>query len=83
MSAPARDIDARLRQIEDLLRFPGAIGHGATVRQLALSIARDAPTPAIAHFATQLAEAAPAGAADVQASKVLWKLREALQALAG
>ena len=73
------EIAALLRQIEDLLRFPGAIGHGATLRQLALSIARQAPSPTVAHFATQLAEITPAGADDVQASKALWKLREALK----
>jgi hypothetical protein len=79
----AAEIAALLRQIEDLLRFPGAIGHGATVRQLALSIARQAPTPAVAHFATQLAEIKPAGPDDVQANKALWKLREALKDGAG
>ena len=73
------EIAALLRQIEDLLRFPGAIGHGATLKQLALSIARQAPSPAVAHFATQLAEITPASADDVQASKALWKLREALK----
>jgi len=80
MSTPSPGIAALLHQIEDLLRYPGALGHGATIKQLALSIARQAPTPAVAHFATQLAEAAPAGPADVQASKALWKLREALKA---
>jgi hypothetical protein len=81
MTASAAELSALLRQIEDLLRFPGAIGHGASVKQLALSIARQAPTPTIELLALQLAEAAPAGAEDVQASKALWKLREALQNL--
>jgi hypothetical protein len=76
----AAAIATLLRQIEDLLRFPGAIGHGATVQQLAMSIARQAPTPAIELLALQLAAEPPYS--DVQVGKLLWKLREALKAAA-
>ena len=79
MSAP--ELTALLRQIEDLLRFPGAIGHAATVQQLALSIARQAPTPAVELLALQLAYGSPAEQADIQSSKTLWKLSEALKGL--
>jgi hypothetical protein len=76
----AAEIATLLRQIEDLLRFPGAIGHGATVPQLALSIARQAPTQEIELLALQLA--AEPQESEVQVGKLLWKLREALKGTA-
>jgi len=68
------DVEALLRQIEDLARFPSVIGHTASIQELAHSIARQAPTPQIELLALQVAMPG----SDVQMSKLLWKLREAL-----
>jgi hypothetical protein len=85
-----RDIDelfSRVKQIEDLVRFPSVIGHSATAKDLALSIARQAPTAEIAHLVTQLITEVnvlkepevPLSPSNVRLSKILWRLRLALE----
>lgn len=45
---------SRVKEIDELLRFPGVTGHIARANALALSIARDASSGAIVNLAMQV-----------------------------
>ena len=93
------DLLSRLREIEELLQFPGVAGHVERAEKLAISIARSARTGAIAQLAMQAVSEAHALKASVGAQdgdalplapsrrnleRVLGRLRESLeQARAG
>jgi hypothetical protein len=48
------DLLSRLKEVEELLRFPGVSGHVERAGTLALSIARKAPNGATANLAMQV-----------------------------
>ncbi len=81
------DLFSRVKQIEDLVRVPSLIGHFASAESLAVSIARQAPTDGVANLAMQLITEVnalkeserPLGTSNVHLSKILWKLRLALE----
>ena len=85
-SAPD-ELLAQLKEMEELLQFPGVPGHVARASQLAIGIARAAPSGAIANLAMHvISEAnalrgAPLGLKPDRANlnKALWRLRLALQ----
>ena len=91
MTSVADELLLRLKQIEDMVSVPPRIGHNASAEALALSIARQAPTDAVASLATQLSvEVAalkpgdlPLPASNVQLNKLLWRLRQALEQARG
>lgn len=84
---PVDELLSRLKEIEDLIRVPGLIGHSASARSLAMSIARQAPTEGVANLAVQLTAAVdaleehelPLSASNIDLSKTLWRLRLALE----
>ena len=77
----------RLKEMEELLQFPGVYGHVVRASQLALSIARDAPPGRVANLAMRviseaqaMREAAlPLKADRTKLNTALWRLRLALQ----
>ena len=87
MKPKVDQLSSRVRQIEDLFRVPSVIGHFASAKSLAMSIARQAPSDDVAHLAMQLATEVdalkeselPLGAGNVHLNKILWKLRLALE----
>ncbi len=87
MKRKADELSSRVRQIEDLIRVPSVIGHFASAKSLAMSIARQAPTDEVANLAKQLATEVdalkeselPLGAGNLHLDKTLWKLRLALE----
>ena len=83
------ELFSRVKQLEDLVRFPSVIGHFASAKSLAMSIARQAPTDAIANLAMQLIAEVNAlkeselslSTSNVHLNKTLWKLHLALEQL--
>jgi hypothetical protein len=81
------ELFARLKEMEELLQFPGVRGHLVRATQLALSIARGTPSGRIANLAMRvISEAhamreAPMGLTPDRAklNTALWRLRLALQ----
>ena len=81
------DLLYRLKQMEELLRFLAVGDNLANAHTMALSIARDAPTPGIADLGSKVIAAVngmkrnkEAGrGGDVGLQKALWRLRLALQ----
>jgi hypothetical protein len=84
---PVDELLSRLKEIEDLIRVPGLIGHSASAGSLAMSIARQAPTEGVANLAMQLTavvealekHALPLSTSSIDLSKALWRLRLALE----
>src|SRR5713226_2958586 len=85
-----REVDelfSRVKQIEDLVRLPGVIGHFASAESLAVSIARQAPTDGVASLAMQLITEVnamkeselPLSTSNVHLNKILWRLRLGLE----
>jgi len=85
-----REVDelfSRVKQIEDLVRVPSVMGHSASVKSLAVSIARQAPTDGVASLAMQLITEVnamkeselPLSTSNVHLNKILWRLRLALE----
>jgi hypothetical protein len=78
---------ARLKEMEELLQFPGVPGHVARATQLAMSIAREAPHGRIANLAMRViseAQAMREGPLPLKPDRTrlntaLWRLRLALQ----
>ena len=78
---------ARLKEMEELLQFPGVAGHVVRATQLATSIAREAPHGRIANLAMRVISEAHAlrdAALPLKPDRtglntVLWRLRLALQ----
>ena len=87
MKRKVDELSSRVGQIEDLVRVPSVIGHFASAKSLALSIARQAPTDGVANLAMQLATAVdalkeselPLSGSNVHLNKILWRLRLALE----
>jgi len=83
----ADELFSRVKQIEDLIRVPSVIGHFASAKSLAMSIARQAPNDGVATLAMQLATEVdalkeselPLTTGNVHLNKTLWKLRLALE----
>jgi hypothetical protein len=81
------ELSSRVGQIEDLVRVPSVIGHFASAKSLAMSIARQAPNDDVANLAMQLAAEVgalkeselPLAASNVYLNKILWRLRLALE----
>jgi len=78
---------AQLKEMEELLQFPGVPGHVARAAELALAVARAAPSGRIANLAMRvISEAhamreAPLGLRPdrTELNAALWRLRLALQ----
>jgi chemotaxis protein CheY-P-specific phosphatase CheC len=81
------ELSSRVGQIEDLVRVPSVIGHFASAKSLAMSIARQAPNDDVANLAMQLAAEVgalkeselPLSASNVHLDKILRRLRLALE----
>jgi hypothetical protein len=80
---------ARLKEMEELLQFPGVSGHVMRATKLALSIAREAPQGRVANLAMRVISethamrqpALPLRPDRTQLNTALWRLRLALQEL--
>ena len=78
---------SRLAEIEDLIRTPSVIGHYASARSLAGSIAKRAPTEGIANLAVRLTaeldalkgHELPLSTSNIHINKTLSRLRLALE----
>ena len=87
MAAALDELLARLKEMEELLVFPGVAGHIMRATRLALSIARQAPNGRIANLAMRAISEAhalregplPLKADRTQLNTVLWRLRLSLQ----
>jgi hypothetical protein len=85
----ADELLRRLKEMEELLQFPGVAGHVGRAAHLAMSIARDAPTGPAANLAMRvisevhaMREAAlPLRPDRTKLNTALWRLRLALQEL--
>lgn len=83
------DLLARVKEIEELLRFPSVHGHVARASALALSIARSVPGGAVVKIAMQVIgeanslrpPALPLRASDARLQALLQRLRTALKDL--
>jgi hypothetical protein len=83
------DLLARLKEMEELLQFPGVAGHVMRATKLALSIAREAPHGRVANLAMRViseAQALRQAALPLRPDRThlntaLWRLRLALQEL--
>ena len=77
----------RLKQIGELLRFSEVADNITSAYDIAVSIAREAPTPWAAELGANVVAAIgemkrekdPAGSNDIGLHKALWRLRLALQ----
>jgi hypothetical protein len=90
LAVPKQDLDdllSRVKEIEELLRFPSVEGHIGRATKLATSIARHAPRGPIAHIAMHVISEAnalrrsplPLAASSARLDDVLQRLRHALQ----
>jgi hypothetical protein len=74
------DLLSRLKEVEELLRFPRVKGHLDRACTLLVSIARSAPIPAIADLSMRLTSvASAAGASHQEIESSLQQLRTALE----
>ena len=77
------DLLSRVKEIEELLHFPGVAGHADRAKALAISIARSGQVGGIADFAMQLVSAVDQfthnGGDDGEINESLRRLRLALQ----
>jgi hypothetical protein len=75
-----------LKEAEQLLQFPSVQGHYEKASQILVSIARRAPTNAIAQLAMKAVSRAyhsrNATAPDANLNEELWRLRDALRKVA-
>ena len=89
MKREVNELFSRVKQLEDLVRVPSVIGHFASAKSLAISIARQAPTDAITNLAMQLIAEVNAlkeselslSTSKIHLNKTLWKLHLALEQL--
>jgi hypothetical protein len=85
----AKELLRRLKEMEELLQFPGVPGHVVRATELAISIARQAPAGPAASLAMRViseTHALRAAALPLQPDRSklnaeLWRLRLALQEL--
>jgi hypothetical protein len=85
----ADDLLRRLKEMEELLQFPGVAGHVVRATKLAISIAREAPPGPVANLAMRVISEAEAMRAPklplrpdrTKLNGALWRLRLAVQEL--